>query len=147
MKTKTLLMVVIGAMVFVACASPAPVAETVMEEVVPANEMAPAEEADSIVSETQAAPAEEAMVVVSFSQDVWPILEKYAVAAHGGKGGVFLENYEDISKVVVAGDPENSMLYKALIGDGVKRMPPDAPLPDAMIQTIYNWIKQGALNN
>jgi len=27
------------------------------------------------------------------------------------------------------------------------RMPPDAPLPDELIQTIYDWIKQGALNN
>lgn len=31
------------------------------------------------------------MVEVSFSLDVWPILENYALAAHRGKGGVFLE--------------------------------------------------------
>jgi Planctomycete cytochrome C. len=96
--------------------------------------------------EAAAAPSDTA-AAVSFSMDVWPILEKYALAAHGGKGGVFLESYDDILKYVTPGDPENSMLYKALIGDGMKRMPPDAPLPDEMIQTIYDWIKQGALNN
>ena len=84
---------------------------------------------------------------VSFSKDVWPILEKYALAAHGGKGGVFLESYEDVSKYVVPGKPEESLLYKSLIGDGVKRMPPDAPLADELIKTIYDWISQGANKN
>jgi len=86
---------------------------------------------------------------VSFSQDVWPIFEQYVVKAHGGKGGVFLESYDDIMKYVVPGDPENSMLYKSLIGDGVQRMPPppEAPLADDLIQTIYDWIAQGAQNN
>jgi hypothetical protein len=106
----------------------------------------PAQESMGASEGTAAAPGDVA-ATVSFSMDVWPILEKYALAAHGGKGGVFLESYDDILKYVTPGDPENSMLYKALIGDGMKRMPPDAPLPDEMIQTIYDWIKQGALNN
>ena len=86
-------------------------------------------------------------VEVSFSQDVWPILEEYALAAHGGKGGVFLESYKDIMEYIESGNPESSLLYRALIGDGMKQMPPGNPLPDELIQTIYNWIEQGAKEN
>jgi aconitase A len=49
---------------------------------------------------------------VSFSKEIWPILQKYALAAHGGKGGVFLENYKDVMKYVVSGKPEESQLYQ-----------------------------------
>ena len=87
------------------------------------------------------------MVEVSFSLDVWPILENYALAAHGGKGGVFLESYADIMNYVEPENPEGSLLYRALIGEGMKQMPPGNPLPDEMIQTIYDWINQGAKEN
>ena len=87
------------------------------------------------------------MQEVSFSQDVWPILEKYALTAHGGKGGVFLESYEDILNYVEPGNPEGSLLYRALIGDGIPQMPPGNPLSDELIQTIHNWIEQGAKEN
>ncbi len=87
------------------------------------------------------------MLEVSFSQDVWPILEKYALTAHGGKGGVFLESYEDIMNYVEPENPEGSLLYRALIGDGMPQMPPGNPLPDELIQTIHNWIEQGAKEN
>jgi hypothetical protein len=87
------------------------------------------------------------MLEVSFSQDVWPILEKYALTAHGGKGGVFLENYEDILNYVEPGNPEGSLLYRALIGDGMPQMPPGNPLPDELIQTVHSWIEQGAKEN
>ena len=91
--------------------------------------------------------ADEMAAEVSFQNDVWPIIEEYALSAHGGNGGIFLENYDDIVAQVVPGDPENSMLYKVLIGDGAPQMPPGNPLPDELIQTIYDWIAQGALNN
>ena len=87
------------------------------------------------------------MEEVSFSQEVWPIFEKYALTAHGGKGGVFLENYRDILNYVEPGDPEGSYLYHALIGDGVAQMPPGNPLPEELIETINNWIEQGAKEN
>jgi len=99
------------------------------------------------VGQTEPTSAAVSQTEVSFNKDVWPIIEQYALAAHGGKGGVFLESYDDIMKYVTPGDPENSMLYKELIGDGVELMPPSAPLPDELIQTIYDWIKQGAKNN
>jgi hypothetical protein len=77
------------------------------------------------------------MVEVSFSEDVWPILEKYALTAHGGKGGVFLESYADIMSYVEPGNPEGSLLYRALVGDGMQKMPPGNPLPDELVQTIH----------
>lgn len=93
-------------------------------------------------------PAESmAAAEVSFSTDIWPVIEKFALSAHGGKGGVFLESYTDIAKYVVPGDPEGSMLYKRLTGDGVSVMPPNGPLPSDTIQLFYDWIKQGAKNN
>jgi len=148
MKTKTIfpVMFLILAFTLVACAPAAvsPVAEAVTS--VPAAVQpttAPVQPTSAPAQPTTAAAAAE----ISFSKDVWPIIQKYALAAHGGKGGVFLESYNDILKYIVAGKPEESMLYKALIGDGVKRMPPDAPLPDDLIKTIYTWILQGAKNN
>ena len=156
MKNKFGLILLITALALAACSPAVAVEETVMEEpaveeVMQSDTMendaaaADAVEEEVMVEETT---VEDAMVdEVSFSTDVWPIIEEYALNAHGGKGGVFLESYDDILNYVVPGDPENSMLYKALIADGMQLMPPDGPLPDAMIQTIYDWIMQGAMDN
>ncbi|HAF61906.1 MAG TPA: hypothetical protein DCK95_06225 [Anaerolineaceae bacterium] len=99
-----------------------------------------------VTMEEQAAPAAD---TVSFSMDIMPVLVEFAQPAHSveGEGGVFLENYEDVMKYVISGDPEGSELYKRLIGDGVDIMPPSGKLPDATIQLFYDWIAQGALNN
>lgn len=163
MKKKFALVFIIAVLALAACAPAAAVEEAVMEE--PAVEEAMEEEVmeeDAMADEAMEDKAmegeameDEAMAEdhdamaaeVSFSTDVWPILEEFAVDAHGGKGGIFLESYEDILETVVPGDPENSMLYKALIADGMPQMPPSGPLPDEMIQTIYDWIAQGAKDN
>ena len=149
MKSKSLIVMLAAMLLIAACAPAAPADEPVLAEEEMMAESAPETEmeADEAANTTEMDSAEDMTAEVSFSQDVWPIIEEYALAAHGGKGGVFLESYADIMKYVTPGDPENSMLYKALIGDGVKQMPPDAPLPDEMIQTIYDWIKQGAKDN
>jgi hypothetical protein len=60
---------------------------------------------------------------------------------------VFLESYADIMNYVEPGNPEGSLLYRALIGDGMQKMPPGNPLPDELVQTIHNWIDQGAKEN
>lgn len=146
MKIKTGIAIVWVALLVAACSTATPAAAVATET----NSEAAMPTATEAAAMTEATAADGSMeVTVSFSQDVWPIIEENALAAHGGKGGVFLESYDDIMNYVVPGDPENSMLYRVLIGDGVPRMPPppEAALADEMIQTIYDWIDQGALNN
>jgi len=122
------------------------------------NETAPTpveQVATKVMEATQSAavPTEEptheptVLAEVSFSKDIWPVIQKFALTAHGGKGGVFLESYNDIMKYVVPGSPEESMLYKRLTADGVSQMPPSGPLPSETIKLFYDWIKQGAKNN
>jgi hypothetical protein len=96
-----------------------------------------------------AVPTEEVMAAeVSFSKDIWPVVQKFALPAHGGRGGVFLESYNDIMKYVVPGKPEESVLMDALTGtNGHPVMPPGNPFPQATIQLFYDWILQGAKNN
>jgi ABC-type Fe3+-hydroxamate transport system substrate-binding protein len=149
MKTKLSGLIIVAALLLAACSSATPAAQaSVTEATQPVSEAVPATEASGMTGATEAATAvTDTTATVSFSKDVWPIIEKYALAAHGGKGGVYLENYDQIMKYVTPGDPENSMLYKSLIGKGAPQMPPDGPPPDNLIQTIYDWIKQGALNN
>ncbi len=145
MKVRFITLLIAGALAVAACA-PAAVEAPAVEAAEPAEVMmpeAPAEEAMAEEAPADAAPASE----VSFSADIWPVIEKFALAAHGGKGGVFLESYEDIMNYVVPGKPEESMLYKALTADGMKQMPPSGRLPDATIQLFYDWILQGAPNN
>ena len=149
MKKRLFLLIFASVFLLAACS---PDTSVVEESVVESEVAAPEIPAEESVSE-EAEPAEEPtgkteeMAEVSFSEDVWPILEKFALAAHGGKGGVFLESYADIMNYVEPGNPEGSLLYRALIGDGMKQMPPGNPLPIDLIETIYNWIEQGAIEN
>jgi hypothetical protein len=142
MKNKLIFVLMAGMLVLGACAPAAVevVEETMVEE--PAAEEPAMEEA---------APAEEAAMgpEVSFSADLMPILEEWAYPAHStaGRGGVFLATYEDIMQYVIPGNPEESMLYRRLIGDGLPVMPPSGKLPDETIQLFYDWIMQGAKNN
>jgi len=142
MKFKFILFSLVGVLLLAACA-PAVVEESVVE----APQEAAAPEVEAPPAE-EAAPVEEAAAgEVSFSSDIWPVIEQYALSAHGGKGGVFLESYEDIMNYVVPGEPENSRLYKALTADGAPQMPPSGRLPEPIIQMFYDWIAQGAPNN
>jgi len=149
MKYRLPLIILAGMLVIAAC-SPItssveePAGEAVAEtHEIDVDEIAPEEEESAMDLPS----IDSEMLEVSFSLDVWPILEKYALTAHGGKGGVFLESYEDILSYVEPGNPENSLLYRALIGEGMPQMPPGNPLPDEMILTIHNWIEQGAKEN
>ncbi|NVB84161.1 MAG: hypothetical protein HOV81_37645 [Kofleriaceae bacterium] len=45
---------------------------------------------------------------------------------------------------VIPGDP-SSTLMSLLAGDERPRMPPDAPLPEADIDLVREWIEDGAL--
>lgn len=64
--------------------------------------------------------------------------------------GIVLTDYANIMKIVRAGDPANSKLYKSLIdSDPEDRMPmlPVPPFTQTQIALVYKWIQQGAKNN
>jgi len=84
---------------------------------------------------------------VSFSQDILPIFQEVAGSCHGTSGGLSLETYEGVMNVVVAGNPEESLLWKRLNGQAGPIMPPSGKLNDDLLQLIYLWIQQGAKNN
>jgi len=104
---------------------------------------------------TEAQAPAPAASTVSFASDVQPIFEKSCAKCHGGsdgeKGDLNLRTYENLIKggesgaVVVAGDPDNSLLVE-LIRDG--EMPKRAAnLPQEQIDLIAQWVAEGALNN
>ncbi|MCJ7820243.1 MAG: hypothetical protein MUP53_03485 [Bacteroidales bacterium] len=86
---------------------------------------------------------------ICFEREVLPIFSNSCALAgcHDatGESGYILNNYIDISHAVVAGNPEQSPVYKAIIisfGEG--RMPPDKPLSLENRTLIRLWILQGA---
>jgi hypothetical protein len=95
------------------------------------------------------------MPAVDFVKDVQPILEKHCYECHGTKkvkGRLRLHSPAFIAKggengpVIVAGDPEHSLMMRRVLGlDGEDRMPLDAdPLNDGELATLRGWIAAGA---
>jgi mono/diheme cytochrome c family protein len=96
-----------------------------------------------------------AVGAVSFKSDILPAFKDKCGACHGSMGGWDSTSYASVMQggnsgpVVVAGDPDNSLLVQKLQGTqatgGV--MPPGGKLPEAQIQLIIQWIKDGAPDN
>jgi hypothetical protein len=64
------------------------------------------------------------------------------------QSGHVLENYTEISKLVVPFNPQNSQLYTILFSNSSsERMPPDNPFSIDQKSIVYWWIAQGAYNN
>ncbi len=98
---------------------------------------------------------------VKFATDVQPIFNNQCVSCHGNSGNLNLESgnsYNNLvgvnasgysGKRVVAGDAEHSILYKKIDGSGQygSNMPLGSNLSAAQINTIKQWIDEGALNN
>lgn len=84
---------------------------------------------------------------VSFSRDIMPIFKQYAVGNHGPNDSYSLVSYEGVMKNVVPGNPDGSVLYQRMNGQGGPVMPPSGKLPDELLRLVYDWIKQGAKNN
>ena len=96
---------------------------------------------------------------LSYHTDIKPILDQHCVECHkeGGKGteksGLLLDSYAATMRgtkfgpVVIPGQAINSSLYRLIAGkaDPSIRMPHDAdPLPESTVNTIRDWIDQGA---
>jgi mono/diheme cytochrome c family protein len=101
--------------------------------------------------------------VVSYSQDIQPILDQHCTDCHTDDGaGVAASGFRTDSHAAVMagtrfgpmiepGDPLSSSLYRLVSGREIHpsiQMPHgDAKMPDAEIELIERWIKQGALDN
>ncbi len=90
---------------------------------------------------------------MSFRDDVRPILNN-CVECHGGQMGLYVDSYETLlagsssNKVIIPGDPKNSILIQRLTGELQPRMPfGGTPISEKALATIETWILEGAPNN
>jgi ankyrin repeat protein len=90
---------------------------------------------------------------IDFLRDVQPIFRQHCYSCHGPtvhQAGLRLDRRADAMRggtiaVIGPGTSEASRLYLRVAGKRDARMPPTAPLTDAQIDTIKNWIDQGAV--
>lgn len=91
---------------------------------------------------------------VSFAGDVLPILTSRCERCHGGsraEAGLDLLSYAGVmagsekGAVVIPGDSANSSLVQVIVSGEMPRRAPR--LPDSEIETIANWVDEGALDN
>jgi mono/diheme cytochrome c family protein len=126
-------------------ATPAVVAPVLSAAVAPA--AAPL--APRVEAQTQAA-------AIDFARDVMPILKETCVECHGPdkvKARLRMDSIEALQKggksgaLLKAGDPENSLIMRRVLGlDGDDQMPLDKdPLTDKQVDTLRRWIAAGAV--
>jgi len=91
---------------------------------------------------------------ISFAFDILPIFVQDCIVCHGGSGGLELDSYAHViaggtsGAVVIAGDPDNSLIVKRIEGTIMPQMPLGlTPLTAPEIGRIRQWILEGALNN
>jgi mono/diheme cytochrome c family protein len=160
MKVKLVVLLLLAG-VLSACASPAtstPASQlTAMPAVteapatVPAAADTAAPTADNSSSSSGAAAA---AATVSFANDILPMLQSRCVSCHGGQRTehqLNLNSYESVmagsenGPVVTPGDAANSSMAE-MVSNG--KMPKRGPkLTPDQVQSIVDWINQGAQNN
>ncbi len=90
-----------------------------------------------------------------FEKKIRPVLVQHCFKCHSAeagkkKGGLHLDTREglrtggDTGPALVPGDPDASLIIKALRRTGDVEMPPDDPLPAAVVADFEHWIRQGA---
>jgi len=80
---------------------------------------------------------------VSYSSTIQPIFNQYCITCHGSSGGVNLSSYSGTSSAVSPGNAAGSRLYQSVTTGSMTGYGMSA----AQIQSLANWINQGALNN
>jgi hypothetical protein len=87
---------------------------------------------------------------ICFARDVLPIFQNNCAISRchdggGGESGRAMNNYTDIVRTIVPGNPKASSSYKAIIATwGENKMPPSQPLSLENRTIIRLWIEQGA---
>ncbi len=94
---------------------------------------------------------------ITFDDHVLPIFKAKCVACHNPdkkKNDFDLSTYPKLMQggasgaAIKPGDPDGSLLFKLVIHKAEPFMPPDSPVIAAeMVETLRNWIAQGALEN
>lgn len=96
---------------------------------------------------------------VSYSEHIQPIFNNHCnnTTCHNSAdlaGGLSFENYGDFRNypfLIIAGAPNESLLYQVVSGQSVKVMPPydgpSIPLTENQINGIKTWIEEGAEAN
>ena len=87
-----------------------------------------------------------------YSSRVSEILKSNCLPCHGqpAMGGLRLDSYSGIlaggndGKVIVPGDPDNSLLVQAIRRSADLKMPPQRPLKEADVADLVAWVKAGA---
>src|SRR5437016_9449661 len=83
-----------------------------------------------------------------FESKIRPVLSQQCYACHADEkmGGLRLDTKDGVTKVVVPGDPESSLLITAIRQTGNLKMPKGgSPLSEAQVADFSMWIKDGAL--
>ena len=88
-----------------------------------------------------------------FEEQVRPVLVAKCVDCHGPKkqeSGLRLDSRQAMidggdsgERAVVPGEPDRSLLVKAINHLGDFHMPPESKLPDEQIAVLTDWIRQG----
>jgi hypothetical protein len=111
-----------------------------------------------LLAATPPTQAQDKAAAAFFESKIRPVLVKECYSCHSAetkkepKGGLFLDTRDGLlkggnsGKAVVPSKPTESLLIKALHGDGVDTMPPKGKLSDTVIADFEKWVKQGAFD-
>ena len=93
------------------------------------------------------------LYAADFDRDIQPLLAAKCLGCHNEKlqtAGLVLESRETVLKgggrgaAIVPGEPDASLLVRAVRHDGELEMPPGGRLAEAEIQLLSDWIRDGA---
>jgi mono/diheme cytochrome c family protein len=88
-----------------------------------------------------------------FDRRIAPIFQRRCLACHNQElkdGGISFLDRASLIKggsrgpAVVPGDPERSVLIRAIRHDSDPQMPPGPKLPEKEITTLTDWVRRGA---
>jgi len=85
-----------------------------------------------------------------FETRIRPVLAGQCYGCHSGQvkqpmGGVRLDGAEHVARVVVAGQLEESRLWRSLTHRHAVKMPPSGKLQDQVLADFQKWIAEGAV--
>lgn len=85
--------------------------------------------------------------ILTYENDISSIISNNCATAgcHDGGGRKrALTTYSEVMHYVSSGKPYSSELFNAMVKLSGDKMPPQGPLSDLQIRSIYIWILQGA---